>query len=393
MAWALLATVLALAVASTGVLYLSNRAGQSAQRATEVADSYRQLEVALLRAEVARHELLVEGGTPTDLVYILGGVQQRWHVVERLLSDEGSAQLTELGRVLASYRAAVDRATNGIRRDRPVLGAETWTDTAAARLIDHAREETDKHEKHAAKALGRMRNLQHGAARAFPVAGAVSVALVGLCMRLLTVQRRRLASLREDAHHRSVTDELTGLANRAGLRVAMGHSLGCNAPAPLAVMLLDLNNFKTVNDTYGHELGDDVLQAVAARLLEAAPAQSLVARLGGDEFVVLLHDVDRAGAVKAADAFHAALAAPTVVRGISTDVDASIGVALSEGTGGSADARASDLLRRADIAMYKSKTSRTGPVLWSDRLDQLVARMPQRDGASQQRWRPAAGIG
>ena len=391
-AWALLATVLALVVTSTGVLLLSNRAGQSADRASEVADSYRQLEVSLLHAEVARHDLLLEGGSPTDLMYVLGHVEQRWHVIERLQSAEHGAHVAELGEVLDRYRSAVDAVVNGIRLDRPAPGAEARADTAAARVVRHAREQTELHDEEAAAELARMRSLQHGAARVFPLVAVLSLGLVGACIRLLTVQRRRLAGLREDAHRRAVTDELTGLANRAGLRAALEEVLG-NGPSrrPLAVLLLDLNDFKAVNDTYGHELGDAVLQAVAGRLLDAAPGGALVARLGGDEFVVLVPDADRAAAHEAADAFHTALSVPAVVHSVRTDVGASIGVALDDGSAGSSEAKASDLLRRADIAMYSSKTSKSGPVLWSDSLDQLVARVPQRETASAQRPRAAAG--
>jgi predicted signal transduction protein with EAL and GGDEF domain len=77
------------------------------------------------------------------------------------------------------------------------------------------------------------------------------------------------------------------------------------------------------------------------------------------------------------------------VHGVETNVGASIGVALTDGSRGSSDSKASDLLRRADIAMYSSKTSRSGPVLWSDELNQYVARVPQRERVAQHRWRAA----
>lgn len=392
MAWALLATVMGLVASSALVLHLSNRAGQSAQQASEAADAYRDLEVVLLHAEVARRDLRMAGGSPTDLMYVLSRVEQRWHVIERIEDQKHAGGVSELGTILVRYRAAVDRVVNGLRLDRPVDDAEAQTDAAAARLVEHARSQTEEHDSEATLALERMRQLQQGAARAFPVVGGLSLALVGACMRLLTVQRRRLASMREDAHTRSLTDELTGLSNRAGLRTALEHALqGGSSRRSLAVMLLDLDDFKTVNDTYGHELGDEVLKTVAARLLEAAPPRALVSRLGGDEFVVLVPDADRTTAVAVADGFHTALAAPAAVRSVPVDMSASIGVSLSDGADGSTEERASDLLRRADIAMYSSKTTKSGPVLWSDTLDQFVARVPQRQKTTPKGWTVAAG--
>ena len=393
-AWALLATVLTLVLTSTGVLYLSNQAGRSADSASRAAESYRKLEVMLLQAEVARHDLFLEGGSATDVMYRLSRLEQRWHVIEDS-DDAGHVEdVRDLGHKLAVYQTAVTEVINGLRLERPVPDGEARTDAAAANVLEHAQDQTEKHDDEAALALERMRDLQQGAARTFPVVGLLSLAMAGACIRLLTVQRRRLASLREDAHNRSVTDELTGLANRAGLRAALEHSLSTtSARRSLAVMLLDLDDFKAVNDTYGHELGDEVLRTVATRLLSAAPPQALVGRLGGDEFVVLLPDTDRTGAEVAAGAFHTALSAPAVVRSVSTDTRASIGVALSDNAAGTSEARASDLLRRADIAMYSSKTTKAGPVLWSDTLDQLVARVPQKQKAPARQWHADGATG
>ncbi len=156
---------------------------------------------------------------------------------------------------------------------------------------------------------------------------------------------------RELAHARRLarTDHLTGLANRRALITALRDALASGRP--LALLLLDLDGFKTVNDTHGHGAGDQLLIAVAHQILAAAGPEDLVARLGGDEFVVLTLDhqpgalLNRAAALRD-DLMHLA-GVPT--PGITAR--ASIGVAVREPV----DTNPTDLLHRADLAMYRAK--------------------------------------
>jgi diguanylate cyclase (GGDEF)-like protein len=120
---------------------------------------------------------------------------------------------------------------------------------------------------------------------------------------------------------------------------------------PLALLLLDLDSFKEVNDTFGHAAGDRLLQQVAARLQDALPPSDTVARLGGDEFAVLRPGEDVAGATLAMQKLLAALEAPVVVEGQALPSQASIGLALFPEHGDDAQT----LLRHADVAMYSAK--------------------------------------
>ncbi|HEY2703947.1 MAG TPA: EAL domain-containing protein [Candidatus Dormibacteraeota bacterium] len=166
------------------------------------------------------------------------------------------------------------------------------------------------------------------------------------------------AALERNLWHQAFHDQLTGLANRALFTDRLEHALrrAARHGSICAVLLLDLDDFKRVNDTRGHQVGDRLVQAVAARLCEHLRPDDSVARLGGDEFAVLLEDLDgAAGAEIAAGRVLEALQLPFHVDGRELLVGASVGVALS------ADAAGSDeILRSADLAMYVAKSRGKG---------------------------------
>jgi diguanylate cyclase (GGDEF)-like protein len=135
--------------------------------------------------------------------------------------------------------------------------------------------------------------------------------------------------------------------------------------APTALLLLDLNKFKEVNDSLGHQVGDQLLVDVGARLSAQLRAGDLLARLGGDEFALLLVGADREQAEAGAIKIHAALARPFDLGDIMLATDASIGIALAPEHGNDL----SVLLRRADIAMYKAKRAREGHRVYTDADD------------------------
>jgi diguanylate cyclase (GGDEF)-like protein/PAS domain S-box-containing protein len=151
--------------------------------------------------------------------------------------------------------------------------------------------------------------------------------------------------LQDRLRHEATHDALTGLANR----VLFGRRLAAEVTGGVALLHIDLDGFKPINDTYGHHAGDAVLVRVAERLTAALPAGSVAARLGGDEFAALLPRAGRAAAEQAADRFRAALTEPIEVDGQGLTISASVGVVA--GTGVDPEA----LLREADAAMYRIK--------------------------------------
>ena len=140
-------------------------------------------------------------------------------------------------------------------------------------------------------------------------------------------------------------------------------------PQPLALLLLDLDRFKEVNDTLGHQHGDLLLRQVAERLRATLRATDSVARLGGDEFAVLLPATDRSGATIAAGKIHAALDTSFVVDGQSLRIGASLGLALCPEHGRDPQV----LLRHADVAMYAAKRSAEGCATYTPEQDDYTA--------------------
>ena len=158
----------------------------------------------------------------------------------------------------------------------------------------------------------------------------------------------------QEHHHRSLHDALTGLPNRALLGDRLDQALGRleRHAGSVAVLFIDLNDFKGINDTYGHDSGDAVLVDVAQRLLTAFRPEDTVARIGGDEFVAVCGDVTGPPAGRAiADRVIAAFGSPMSSAAGELAVSASIGIALTARP----DISAPVMLRRADKAMYEAK--------------------------------------
>jgi diguanylate cyclase len=203
-----------------------------------------------------------------------------------------------------------------------------------------------------------------GAGLAVLVAASLThVSFLAVCLATLTLvatagrtqlafrQLRRLADLRRQA----TTDDLTGLPNRRAFYAHVNAQLE-NPGTAQALLLLDLDRFKEVNDSLGHQVGDQLLVQVGARLADQLRDGDMLARLGGDEFAVLLTGVAREQAVAVAVKLRSALAEPFTLEGIALRTDVSIGLSLAPKHGNDLTL----LLRRADIAMYKAKRSRHG---------------------------------
>lgn len=163
-----------------------------------------------------------------------------------------------------------------------------------------------------------------------------------------------LANLRNlaIAELRAATDALTGLPNDRALQASLKRMVAhaSRTFTPLAMILLDLDHFKLVNDTHGHNKGDEVLAAVGSVLEATARESDLAGRWGGEEFLILLPGADRAGALVAAEKLRAAIAAITVA-GVDTPIRASLGVAVMPEDA----ADATTLMRNADRALYSAK--------------------------------------
>ena len=176
-----------------------------------------------------------------------------------------------------------------------------------------------------------------------------SVAGLVITMRDVTERRR----LERELTHQAFHDSLTGLANRVLFADRLEHALarGARDGSVVGVLFIDLDDFKIVNDTLGHAVGDQLLIAVADRIAGALRADDTAARLGGDEFAALVENVQDPGAVEeTATRILAALAEPIMVDGEALQAVASIGITTTP----EADT-AAELLRQADLALYVAK--------------------------------------
>ncbi|MBP6251911.1 MAG: GGDEF domain-containing protein [Rubrivivax sp.] len=161
------------------------------------------------------------------------------------------------------------------------------------------------------------------------------------------------------ARHLARHDDLTSLPNRGHFMERLAHALDLEAPRrrALAVLYLDLDGFKLINDRHGHDAGDQLLRIVAARLRRALRAEDLVSRLGGDEFACLLADLPgRERLCRLAGKLFEAVAAPVKVGALELAVRPSIGIATCPADG----VTGAQLLKHADTAMYRAKRQRSG---------------------------------
>ena len=182
------------------------------------------------------------------------------------------------------------------------------------------------------------------------------------------------AAMSLDREHAAGHDALTGLPNRTTLQFELNRALSAYRAdgEPFGLMLLDLDNFKQVNDTLGHEVGDNLLIEFAERLRRHVRQQDRVARLGGDEFAVVVLASDRAGVVAIAERIRSSVAEAVSLEGISLEIEVSIGIALCPDHGVDATA----LLRGADVAMYFAKEKRSRIEVYSpDRDDNTADRL------------------
>ena len=183
---------------------------------------------------------------------------------------------------------------------------------------------------------------------------------------LVTSMVEREAVLNEAAD----TDSVTGLKNRLAFSRALELVLKEPNRSEIAVLFLDLDRFKEVNDTYGHKVGDELLKGVAGRLRDLLPDGATLARIGGDEFAAIVRTAGAKPLDDLAIAIVEAIYEPFVIDCQLVHVGASVGIAKGVATSTSAD----DLLRQADIAMYDAKFSKTDSFrIFDERMSKMVA--------------------
>jgi diguanylate cyclase (GGDEF)-like protein len=203
-----------------------------------------------------------------------------------------------------------------------------------------------------------------------PIAGIFEAVLILLFIVLVPILRRvtlRIRRQMEEIEYRALYDELTGLPNRTLVRDRIEQAIlaARRNGTTAAVMLLDVDRFKEINDALGHETGDLLLQELGARLDAELRANETFARLGGDEFAILLPTASAEDATLLGTRVHVALQKPFALRGLPLEVAASIGVAVYPDHGEDVDT----LLQHADVAMYVAKEAHAGTAVYDAEQD------------------------
>jgi diguanylate cyclase (GGDEF)-like protein len=349
------------------------RAAALANAASRLSDDYARAATAVAAEESLERKYRLEPGlevrvrydaAAANLLDALGQVAADGGATDRALVDQIRVRH-------ASYLAAINR----------LFAAVDHGDTAASLRIDAEEvdpsfavieqvvlDEAAVQHSAALRQLRDLRRVESLTSRLTPVVFLLGLLLVGLLGLANRGYRRMLVAERSRAVHDSLHDALTGLPNRALLADRFDQALrvAARAGTTTALLLIDLDRFKEVNDTFGHHYGDELLAQVGPRLRAALRDSDTVARLGGDEFAVLLPDVDgTAAAISVAEKLRRTLESPFHVEGIDLDVEASVGVVLS----GQHGEGATTLLQHADIAMYFAKAKNLGVFAYDPDID------------------------
>jgi diguanylate cyclase (GGDEF)-like protein len=361
--------VLALMVAFAGAGAVVNaRLAATAQEGVRLSELYQAVERALLIEDAAEQRLLYRRQAPQRLAHAAaaGAVLQALVEVRAAEQPDHRGHVDELVVEHRDYLIAAAPLLDRVQRTSPEADGndvaalerefQTIRSAVAAEAVEHREE--------ASEAIAALRRSQRLVLFASPVIFGAGLVLVAMFARVLRGHRREIAAQAADNRHQALHDALTGLPNRTllGDRFAQALRADVRSATVSGLLLIDLDRFKEVNDTFGHHYGDELLNQVGPRLRTALREADTVARLGGDEFAVLLPDVGSLDeAVAVAGRLRAVLEAPFRVEGVDLDVEASVGVVVSgqHGTDGTT------LLQRADIAMYVAKSQSLGVVAYN----------------------------
>ena len=370
---ALVFVLLAVSVFAVWTSQATSTAASRAVAANHLSDLYAQATSAVGAEESLERKYRLEPGpeirasydaAAAGLVAALGQVRRDGDAGDRVFVDRVLARhrgyLAATGRMFA----AVDRGdtatvllVDGGEVDPLFVGIEEAVLGAAG----------DKH-RIALAELANLQRLETLTRQLTPLVFLVGLVFVAVLVSITRGHSRLLVVERARAVHDSLHDALTGLPNRTLLDDRFGQALRADARlgTSTGLLLLDLDRFKEINDTFGHHHGDEVLTQVGPRLTGVVRDVDTVARLAGDEFAVLLPEVGSvANATAVAAKLRAALGTPFHVEGIDLDVEVSVGVVLS----GEHGQDATTLLQRADIAMRAAKAQNLGVSEYSPDLD------------------------
>jgi diguanylate cyclase len=371
-----LVLVFVVVVVSVFALWASqatDRAANQAVAASGLSDDYADAASAVSTEESLERKYRLEPGlgvrdrfddSAASLVTAMTAVRRDGGTGDRTLAARVLSQHAGYLTAIVRLFAAVDRgdAPAALQIDRtevdPVFGS---IETSVRRAS------SAKHEV-ALERLARLQRIEAVRKKLIPLLLVVGLLLALAVASITRGHRRLLVVERRRALDVSLHDSLTGLPNRTLFADRFGQALRADGRAGTAtgLLLIDLDRFKEINDTFGHHYGDELLTQIGPRLSAVLREVDTVARLGGDEFAVLLPEVGSVqAAVTVAKKLRASLDASFHVEGVDLDVEASIGVVLSGEHGNDVNT----LLQRVDVAMYVAKSQDLGVSAYDPAVD------------------------
>ncbi|MEY2415594.1 MAG: hypothetical protein QOH53_928, partial [Ilumatobacteraceae bacterium] len=359
--------VLVLLGVSTFAMWSSvatSNAVNTAVRANSVSDDFARAAAALASEKSLEREYRLEQGTVVRNLFD-GAAAALVAALEQVRRDGSADDRAVVDEVLIrhiGYLSGIDRMFDAVDRgdtDRAQLIDSGEVELAFEIIQSAVQDEVAARHGDFLDQVARLNRVNDVTRRLTPLVFIAGLAVATILASITRGHRRLLGVERTRAVRRSLHDDLTGLPNRTLLATRCEEALQAdvrNATCS-ALLLIDLDRFKEINDTFGHHYGDELLSQVGPRLTEALRTTDTVARLGGDEFAVLLTDIDGVpGAFRIATKIREALQAPFHVAGVDLDVEASIGLVTS----GEHGRDPSTLLQHADIAMYVAKSRNCG---------------------------------
>ena len=368
--------VLILLAVSTFAVWSSQATAHAASRAASanrLSDGYDRASAALSGEESLERHFQLEPRPEVRNQYIEAD-DELLSALEALRRDGAAPDRARVAGILAAHSAylvAIGRLFNAVDAgDKPLASTldHAEVDPSFAVIEKVLVRAAGSQDTIAQAKLAHLGHLQMLTSRLTPILFLGGLLLAALLASVTRGHRRQLDIERTRAMHDSLHDALTGLPNRLLLADRFDQALlaAKRSGASTGLLLVDLDRFKEVNDTFGHHHGDGLLTQIGPRLRSVLRESDTIARLGGDEFAVLLRDVtDLAAAVEVARKLLLALMAPFTVEGVALDIEASIGVVLSGEHGDDP----TTLLQRADIAMYAAKAQNLGVCVYDAELN------------------------
>ncbi len=369
---ALVLVLLAVSMFAVWSSHATSVAAGQVVAASGLSDDYARAATAVAAEESLERKYRLEPGPEVQARYDRAA-RELVDALARVSRDGDEADRVRVRQVLVAHRSYLVNTQRLFRAvdvgDRSgVLRADKDTEVVFDVIEQTVDEAAEAQHKAALAELAQLRRLEALTSRLTPLVFLAGLLLAAVLASITRGHRRTLDVERARAVHDSLHDALTGLPNRTLLADRFGQALRADARAGTStgLLLIDLDRFKEINDTFGHHYGDELLTQVGPRLTGVLRDVDTVARLGGDEFAVLLPDVHSLNdATAVAAKLRAALEAPFPVAGVDLDVEASVGIVLS----GEHGQDVTTLLQRADIAMYAAKTQNLGVFAYDPAAD------------------------